>query len=73
MAYMLHYEMELTQSQVPKRITVELKLDKPVSQWEMSRWIKRVENWRIRRGLPVDSVSEESKKPGPRVFNEHPC
>ena len=73
MAYMLHYEMRLAQPQVAKRITVELKLDKPVRQWEVSRWIKRIRNWRIRRGLSVDSVSEEGKKPRPQVLNGHPC
>jgi len=73
MAYKLHYEMGLTQLQVAKRMTGELKLDKPVRQWEVSRWIKQVRNWRIRRGLSVDSVSEKGKKTGPRVLNGHPC
>jgi len=73
MACILHYEMGLTQLQVAKRMSGELKLDKPARQWEVSRWIKQVENWRIRRGLPVASVSEESKKPGPRVLNGHTC
>jgi len=63
MAYKLRYETGLTQLQVAKRMSCELKLDKPVRKWEVSRWIKQVENWRIRRGLPVDSVSEEGKKP----------
>jgi hypothetical protein len=56
MAYNLHYEMGLTQSQVAKRMTAKLKRDKHIRQWEVSRWIKQVENWRIRTGLPVDSV-----------------
>ena len=58
MAYKLHYEMGLTQAQVVKRMAGELKLDKPVRRWEVSRWIKQVENWRARIGLPVESVPE---------------
>jgi len=63
MAYHLHYKMGLTQSQVAKRITSELKLDKPVRTWEISRWIKQVENWRIRRGFPVKSVLKKTENP----------
>jgi len=58
MAYRLYHEMGLTQRQVAKRMDSELKLDKPIRPWEVSRWIKQVENWRIRTGLPVDSVPE---------------
>jgi hypothetical protein len=72
MAYNLHYEMGLTQSQVAKRMTAELKLGKPVRQWEVSRWIKQVENWRIRTGFPVDSVPEKGKNPSPLVLNDRP-
>ena len=61
MAYNLHYEMGLTQSQVAKRITYELKLDKPVRKWEVSRWIKQVENWRIHTDLPVDPFPEKTR------------
>ena len=72
MAYNLHYEMGLTQSQVAKRMTAELKLDKHIRQWEVSRWIKQVENWRIRTGLPFDSVPEKGKKSSPLVLNVRP-
>lgn len=58
MAYKLHYEIGLTQAQVAKKMAGELKLDKPVRRWEVSRWIKQVENWRTRTGLPVESVPE---------------
>jgi hypothetical protein len=70
MAYNLHYTMGLTQSQVVKRMTTELKLGKPVRQWEVSRWIKQVENWHIRAGLPIDSVPEKGKKHGPLVLDD---
>jgi hypothetical protein len=73
MAYNLHYKMGLTQSQVAKRMSTELKLGKPVRQWEVSRWIKQVENWRIRTGLSVDSVLKKGKKPNPLVLNDRPC
>ena len=63
MAYHLHCEMGLTQSQVAKRITSELKPDKPVRAWEIMRWIKQVENWRIRRGFPVESVFKKTENP----------
>ena len=72
MAYNLHYEMGLTQSQVAKRMTAKLKLDKPVRQWEVSRWIKQVENWCIRTGFSVDSVPEKGKESNPLVLNDRP-
>ena len=56
MAYKLHYEMGLTIQQVAKRMTAELKLDKALRQWQISRWIKQVENQQIRTRIPVRSV-----------------
>lgn len=61
MAYKLHYEMGLTIQQVAKRMTSELKLDKSLRQWQISRWIKQVENQHIRTRIPVRSVA-------PRTF-----
>jgi hypothetical protein len=63
MAYSLCYETDLTKSQIAKRITTELKLGKPVRPWEVSRWIEQVKHWRLRKGLPVDSVPEKGKNP----------
>ena len=57
MAYELHYEMGLTIRQVAKRMTAELKLDKALRQWQISRWIKQVENRHIRTRIPVRSVA----------------
>ena len=57
MAYKLHYEMGLTIQQVAKRMTAELKLDKALRQWQISRWIKQVENQQIRTRIPVRSVA----------------
>ena len=56
MAYKLHYEMGLTIQQVSRRMTAELKLDKALRQWQISRWIKQVENQQIRTRIPVRSV-----------------
>lgn len=60
MAYKLHYEMGLTIQQVAKRMTAELKLDKALRQWQISRWIKQVENQQIRTRIPVRSVAPKT-------------
>jgi len=73
MAYNLHCKKDLTHSQITKRITIELNHVKPVRQWEVSRWIKQVKNWRIRIGLPVDSVPEKGNKTSPLLVDDHPC
>jgi hypothetical protein len=57
MAYKLHYEVGLTLQQVAKRMTAELKLDKALRPWQISRWIKQVENQQIRARIPVRSVA----------------
>ncbi len=57
MAYKLHYEMGLTIQQVAKRMTAELKLDKALRPWQISRWIKQVENQHIRSRIPIRSVA----------------
>ena len=57
MAYKLHYEMGLTIQQVAKRMTAELKLDKDLRQWQISRWIKQVENRDIHVRIPIRSVA----------------
>jgi len=56
-AYKLHYEMGLTIQQVAKRMTAELKLDKALRQWQISRWIKQVENQNISMHIPIRSVA----------------
>ena len=50
MAYKL-YGMGLNELQVAKRMTSELKMDKPIRGWAVSRWIKQVENWHTHTGL----------------------
>jgi len=57
MAYKLHYEMGLTIQQIAKRMTAELKLDKYLRQWQISRWIKQVENQDISTRIPIRSVA----------------
>ena len=58
MAYKLHYEMGLTIQQVAKRMTAELKLDKILRPWQISRWIKQVENQHIRSRIPIRTVAQ---------------
>ena len=57
MAYKLHHEMGLTIHQVAKRMTAELKLEKALRQWQISRWIKQVENQHISMRIPIRSVA----------------
>jgi hypothetical protein len=56
MAYKLHYEMGLTLQQVAKRMTVELKLDKTLRSWQISRWIKQAESLNKHSRIPIRSV-----------------
>ena len=60
MAYKLHYEMGLTIRQVVKRMTAELKLDKALRQWQISRWIKQAESRHIRTRIPVRSIASRA-------------
>jgi len=60
MAYKLHYEMGLTIRQVAKRMTAELKLDKALRAWQISRWIKQAESRHIRAHIPVRSVAPKT-------------
>ncbi len=57
LAYKLHYEMGLTLQQVARRMTAELKLDKAIRQWQISRWIKQAESRHIRARIPIRSVA----------------
>jgi len=57
MAYKLHYEMGLTVQQVTKRMTAELKLDKALRPWQISRWIKQAESWHKRTRIPIRSIA----------------
>jgi len=59
-AYKLHYETGLTLPQIARRMTAELQLDKPLRQWQISRWIKQVANWHKRMRIPVHSVPRRS-------------
>jgi hypothetical protein len=57
MAYKLHCEMGLPVRQVAKRMTAELKLDKALRPWQISRWIKQVENGHKRTRIPIRSIA----------------
>ena len=72
MAYKLHYEMGLTIQQVAKRMTAELKLDKALRQWQISRWIKQVENQNISNRIPIRSVAPKTSKTPARSARKMP-
>ena len=61
-AYKLYFDTGLTLPQIAKRMTAELKLDKALRQWEVSRWVKQVINWHIRMRIriPIQSVPRRS-------------
>jgi len=69
MAYKLHHEMGLTIQQVARRMTAELKLDKALRQWQISRWIKQVENQHISKRIPIRSVDPRTSGATARSAN----
>ena len=62
MAYKLRYEDRLNIQQIAKKMTAELKLDKSLRPWQISRWIKQVENLYKRTRIPIRSIAP--KRPG---------
>jgi hypothetical protein len=62
MAYKLRYEDRLNIQQIAKKMTAELNLDKSLRSWQISRWIKQVENLYKRTRIPIRSIAP--KKPG---------
>ena len=72
LAYKLHYEMELTIQQVAKKMTAELKLDKDLRQWQISRWIKQVENQNINTQIPIRSLAPKTSGTKERTTRKMP-
>jgi hypothetical protein len=72
MAYKLHYETGLTIQQVAKRMTAELKLDKALRQWQISRWIKQVENQHIETRIPIRSIAPRTSGTTKRTTGKMP-
>jgi hypothetical protein len=60
MAYKLHREMGLTVQQVAKKMTNQLKLDKALRPFQISRWIKHVESQRKHMQIPVRSIAPKA-------------
>ena len=56
-AYKLHYEMGLTIQQVAKQMSKQLKLDKALRPFQISRWIKQIESQRKRVQVPIRSIA----------------
>ena len=59
-AYKLYFDAGLTLPQIARRMTAELKLDKPLRQRQVARWIKQVVQWHIRTRIPIQSVPRRS-------------
>jgi hypothetical protein len=57
MAYKLRYEDRLNIQQIAKKMTTELNLDKSLRPWQISRWIKQVENLYKRTRIPIRSIA----------------
>jgi len=57
MAYKLHCEMGLTIQQIAKKMTAELKLDKALRPWQISRWIKQAESLHKRSSIHIRSFA----------------
>jgi len=72
LAYKLHHDMGLTIQQVAKRMTAELKLDKALRQWQISRWIKQVENQHISTCIPIRSVAPRASGTPARTARKVP-
>jgi hypothetical protein len=56
-AYKLHYEDRLNIQQIARRMTAELRLDKALRPWQISRWIKQVESRHKRTRIPIRSIA----------------
>lgn len=56
-AYKLRYDKGLPIQQVAKIMTAELKLDKALRPWQISRWIKQVENRYKRTRVSIRSIT----------------
>lgn len=65
-AYKLHYEMGLTIQQVARKMTTELKLDRALRPWQISRWIKQAESLYKRSHIPIRSVAPGASGTTPR-------
>ena len=68
MAYKLHYETGLTIQQVAKQMTNQLKLDKALRPWQISRWIKQAEGVYKNSRIPIRSV-----EPGASGIQDQPA
>jgi len=55
-AYKLYFDAGLTLPQIARRMTAEMKLDRPLRQRQVARWIKQVVQWHIRTRIPIQSI-----------------
>jgi hypothetical protein len=57
MAYRLRYENRLNIQQIARKMTAELKLDKAIRPWQISRWIKQAERLHKPAQIPIHSIA----------------
>ena len=67
MAYKLRYEKGLNIRQIAKMMTAELKLDKALRPWQISRWIKQAENLHKRARIPIRSIAPKTSGTTERI------
>ena len=67
MAYKLRYEKGLNIQQIAKMMTAELKLDKALRSWQISRWIKQAENLHKRARIPIRSITPKTSSTAERI------
>lgn len=67
MAYKLRYEKGLNIQQIAKKMTAELKLDKALRPWQISRWIKQAENLHKRARIPIRSIAPKTSGTTERI------
>jgi hypothetical protein len=67
MAYKLRYEKGLNIRQIAKKMTAELKRDKALRPWQISRWIKQAENLHKCARIPIRSIASKTSGTAERI------
>jgi hypothetical protein len=57
-AYQAYYGTRCSQEKVAEIMTEQL--HRKIEQWQVSRWIKQVKQWRSANGLPIDETGKKS-------------
>jgi len=67
MAYKFRYEKGLNIQQIAKMMTAELKLDKVLRPWQISRWIKQAERLHKHARVPIRSIAPKISGTSERI------